>query len=171
MSPILDGEALEVEVLDATSPSPAQQELARRSLPGARELALAITRGHSDVFSVKVGRRRLDLPSNLMTIVYQALSAFAHGDAVAVYGPRHAEVTTQQAAGLLGVSRPTLIRLLDAGEIEYRWIGAHRRVRVDSLEEYLGRSARPATGTNARGSRRDAIQQMMEREAGYPHDR
>ena len=77
-----------------------------------------------------------EAPRSALAALAQVLDSFAHGEGVTVL-PSQAELTTQQAADALNVSRPFLIGLLDAGQIDYRTVGTHRRVKAASLIRYL----------------------------------
>lgn len=78
------------------------------------------------------------VPRSVVELLARILAHMAAGQGVSVV-PSHAELTTQQAADMLNVSRPFLIGLLEADEIEYRKVGRHRRVNAASLLDYLRR--------------------------------
>lgn len=74
----------------------------------------------------------VELPAEARVLLLRILGAMANGDAVTVV-PVQAELTAQQAAELLGVSRPFLISLIDQGKVACRMVGTHRRIPLADL--------------------------------------
>ncbi|MAC22810.1 excisionase family DNA-binding protein, partial [Marinobacter sp.] len=68
----------------------------------------------------------LVLPGHVLQILLDMLAEVSQGNAISLI-PYHQEISTQDAANLLNVSRPFLVRLLEAGDIPFRKVGAHRR--------------------------------------------
>ena len=127
--------------VEAASPSRRDAEVARDALVRVKEFL----RRHQDddrdpvVVTVQDDQeppQGLALPRPAVELMARILAHMAAGQSVALV-PAHAELTTQQAADLLNVSRPFLIGLLDAGEIEYRLVGTHRRITASSVIDYL----------------------------------
>lgn len=89
----------------------------------------------ADRASVRLDGHNLILPRKAIELLRDLLTDMAQGKAVTIV-PTHAEITTQQAANLLNVSRPYLIKLLEAGEITHTKVGTHRRVRFEDILKY-----------------------------------
>jgi len=79
--------------------------------------------------------RRFVLPEEVFQVLAVVVSAMANGQAVTI-APHNQTLTTQEAADLLGVSRPTLVRLLDNGKMPYHQPGRHRRILLRDLLAY-----------------------------------
>ena len=77
----------------------------------------------------------IELPAGAVTLLLDILGAMASGQGVTII-PEDAELTTVQAADILHVSRPFLIKLLDEGKIPYRKVGKHRRIRMEDVMNY-----------------------------------
>lgn len=77
----------------------------------------------------------LVLPGHVLQILLDVLSEISKGNAISLI-PHHQEVSTQEAANLLNVSRPFLVGLLENDEIPFRKVGSHRRVLLRDVLAY-----------------------------------
>lgn len=94
----------------------------------------------------------ISLPANIFKTIIDLLVEMGNGNAVAVV-PVNSELTTQQAADLLNVSRPHLIKLLEQDKLKYRMVGTHRKLRGSDVLAYKDK-------TNM--ARREALTRMVE---------
>jgi excisionase family DNA binding protein len=94
---------------------------------------------------------RLEVPRPVALLIMRILGDLSQGHAVAVHtiASGEEEVSTSQAAHILGMSRPTLIDLLEKGAIPFRRVGTHRRVPVLDLLAYKARMGLGATPSRA----------------------
>ncbi|MGI8313425.1 helix-turn-helix domain-containing protein [Saccharopolyspora hattusasensis] len=124
--------------LDPIQPSQTDSATADKALHHIRDY---LSRHHETSVPLAVDDEdgdQLIVPRGAVELLARILAHMAAGKGVSVV-PAGADLTTQQAADMLNVSRPYLVGLLEAGEIDYRKVGTHRRVKVESLLEYMRR--------------------------------
>lgn len=115
---------------------PAAEEVAQ-----AQEASRALARLAAEAPTAKLSiedsahRMHVVLPPAAVQLLQDILREMSQGHAVTLI-PVHAELTTQQAADLLNVSRPYLVSLLESGAIPYRKVGTRRRVLFQHLMAY-----------------------------------
>lgn len=128
-----------VRVLEPIAPTEREAQLAEES---SRALSSYVRDTEEQTIRVvpEGGRpeEAVTIPAVAFRLLVNLLTQMAQGNAVTLI-PVHAEITTQEAADLLNVSRPFLVKLLEDGEIPYRKVGTRRRVLYKDIAEYKRR--------------------------------
>jgi excisionase family DNA binding protein len=122
----------------------------RQPPPSVQEAALARSSGQSLARLIKKNRplklkvtdadqeQPIELPPGAALLLMDILEAMAAGRGITLI-PENAELTTVQAADVLNVSRPFLIKLLEEKALPCRKVGAHRRIRIEDVMAYKAR--------------------------------
>lgn len=117
-------------------PTETESALARDS---SRLLAACIGRGPTARLRVIDGDDEIEVPVSALRMLVDILANMAEGNAVSIM-PIHAELTTQQAADFLSVSRPFLVGLVERGLLRHHKVGTHRRIYFQDLLDYRKQS-------------------------------
>ena len=117
---------------DTVSPDDVDQKQVTES---SRQLAHLLSGRRKKSLRVSIDGEDCDIPLAALRMLKDLLVQLSLGNSVTLM-PIHAQLTTQEAADLLSVSRPYLVKLLEAGEIPHHTVGTHRRVLLKDLMEY-----------------------------------
>jgi excisionase family DNA binding protein len=127
MNPI---ETVSAEVAEIASTAAREAVAVQKRLRGARTVTLRPV-GPDETHAITIPRAAFKL-------LIEILGQMANGNGVTIL-PLHAELTTQQAAEMLNVSRPFVVSLLESRKIPHRKVGTHRRIRMEDLLVYKRR--------------------------------
>lgn len=151
-----------------TTATPQLPDNLLRAEPGESDALEALRRQIAEIFREKRTARlvgpdgeAMEIPASAFHALQLVVQGMARGQTMTLV-PHGKELTTQQAADLLHVSRPHLVKLLDDGTIDHYKVGTHRRVRIEDVLAY--RANRAAV----RRAKLDELAQLsQELEGGY----
>lgn len=125
------------KLLESVTPTPEETVLAKES---CRRLAALADSLPEQTWNLKIRHANsyeesISIPASVLSLLNQILQEMSQGHSVTLL-PTHTELTTQQAADILKVSRPFLVDQLEKKLIPFRRIGSHRRILLNDLMNY-----------------------------------
>ncbi len=114
-----------------------EQRIAKSSISSFKETSKKLLKKHAPVVKIKVQHedKYMEIPPKAFSLLYDILSNMALGKSITLI-PSDTEISTQQAADMLNVSRPHIVKLLEDGIIPYKKVGSHRRIQLKDLMKY-----------------------------------
>ena len=123
-------------LLERTEPfAPTESDVKMATESASRLAPYMKNRRQSVRVQIESAEESIAIPMSAFRLLASIIAEMAKGNAVTLM-PIHAELTTQQAADLLNVSRPHLVRLIEDGTIPAHKVGTHRRVLYKDLMQY-----------------------------------
>mgnify|MGYP006436464495 CR=1 FL=1 len=113
------------------------QEIALSSLQELKDLSKRIGSSRNKGIKIKIQETEelITIPKKALSLLSTIIQNMAEGKSVSIV-PSNSEISTQQAADMLNVSRPHLIKLLEAKKIPFKKVGSHRRILLKDIMEY-----------------------------------
>lgn len=112
------------------------QQLAKSSLNGLERIYTVIEANSINTVEIKLqNKQAFNIPKKAFRLLHEILVRMSEGHSLTLL-PSDAEISTQQAAEILNISRPYVVSLLEKGEIPFRKVGSHRRVSLKSILEF-----------------------------------
>lgn len=123
--------------LEKTSKS--DQKIAKALRTKVTEASAKVAKVNTETIVLKIEgyKKSMEIPKSAIKLFFRILDSMADGNSIALFfSDRNADISTQQAAELLGVSRPHIVSLLEKGGIPFFKVGTHRRIHLKDLIAY-----------------------------------
>jgi excisionase family DNA binding protein len=113
------------------------QRIATKSVSGLSVTAAALSKKKADTVKIKIQESGefINVPKKALELLFYIVSTMAEGRSISLI-PSDSDVSTQQAADILNVSRPHVVKLLEKGIIPYKKVGSHRRIKLQDVMTY-----------------------------------
>lgn len=113
------------------------QKIAKSSILKLRKSSQKIISTDRKYAKIKIQEKGefLKIPKKALSLLFDILNNMAEGKSITII-PSDTELSTQQAADMLKVSRPHLVKLLEDGKIAFTKVGTHRRIKIRNLMDY-----------------------------------